>query len=97
MAETRVPPRLKVRYDAELRATVLISTAEQTIPGEVVTFHPEGVVVLEPGTSREVGVRVSVPEGQPPGHYRGLLTGSGAPDGALCLRLAIEGDGAGTP
>ena len=81
----------------ELRATVLISDADHTMPAEAVTFQPEGTVVLEPGTCREVGVRVSVPEGQPPGLYRGLLTGSGAPDGAVTLRLAVEGDGGGTP
>ena len=80
----------------ELRATVLISDTENTMPGDTVTFHPEGAVVVEPGTCREVGVRVSVPEGQPPGHYRGLLTGSGAPDGAVTLRLGVEDDGAGT-
>ena len=61
------------------------------------TFHPEGAVVLEPCTCREVSVRVSVPQGQPPGLYRGLLTGSGAPDGAVTLRLAVEGDGGGAP
>ena len=81
----------------ELGATVLISAEEHTIPGDAVTFHPEGAVVLEPGTSQEVIVRVGVPEGQPPGLYRGLLTGSGAPDGAVALRLAVEGDGRGTP
>ena len=81
----------------ELRATVLISAEEHTIPGEALMFHPQGAVVLEPGTRREVGVRVSVPKGQPPGLYRGLLTGSGAPDGAVTLRLAVEDIGAGTP
>ena len=81
----------------ELRATVLISAEEHTIPGEAVAFHPQGAVVLEPGTCREVRVRVSVPKGQPPGLYRGLLTGSGAPDGAVILRLAVEGDGGGAP
>ena len=38
---------------------------------------------MEPGTSHEVLVRVSVPEGQPAGLYHGLLVGSGAPDGAI--------------
>jgi len=81
----------------ELRATVLISAEEHTIPGEAVAFHPQGAVVLEPCTVREVSVRVRVPKGQPPGLYHGLLTGSGAPDGAVTLRLAVEGDGGGTP
>ncbi len=81
----------------ELRATVLISTEENTIPGDAVTFHPQGAVVLEPCTCREVSVRVSVPEAQPPGLYHGLLTGSGAPDGAVTLSLAVEGDGGSTP
>ena len=81
----------------ELRATVLISAEEHTIPADAVTFHPEGAVVLEPCTCREVSLRVSVPQGQPPGLYRGLLTGSGAPDGAVTLRLAVEGDGGGAP
>lgn len=79
----------------ELRATVLISAEEDVIHGDAVTFRPEGAVVLEPGTSREVSVRMSVPEGQPPGLYRGLLTGSGAPDGAVTLHLAVEDDGGG--
>ena len=47
----------------ELRATVLISAEEHTIPADAVTFHPEGAVVLEPCTCREVSVRVSVPAG----------------------------------
>jgi hypothetical protein len=77
----------------ELRATVLISDAENTIPGDAVTFHPENAVILEPGTSRAVSARVSVPKNQPPGLYHGLVTGSGAPDGAVTLRLAVEDDG----
>ena len=81
----------------EIRATVLISAEEHTIPGEAVAFRPQGAVVLEPGTCREVTVRVSVPEGQPPGRYRGLLTGSGAPDGAVALRLDVVDDGGGAP
>ena len=41
-------------------------------------------------------VRVSVPEGQPLGLYHGLLVGSGAPDGAITLRLAVHGPGGGS-
>ena len=69
----------------ELHATILISAEESSIPGDAVTFLPEGVVRVEPGTCREVTVRVSVPEGQPVGLYHGLLVGSGAPDGAITL------------
>ena len=75
----------------ELRATVLISDAERHHPGDAVTFHPEGAVVVEPGTCREVGVRVSVPEGQPPGHYHGLLSGSGG--ARRCGHAAPRGRG----
>lgn len=79
----------------ELRATVLVSAEEFTIPGDAVTFRPEDAVLVEPGTCREVTVCVSVPEGQHHGLYRGLVVGSGAPDGAITLRLAVERPGGG--
>lgn len=80
----------------ELRATILVSGEESSIPSHAVTFLPESAVLVEPGTSREVTVRVSVPQGQPVGLYHGLLVGSGAPDGAISLSLAVEGPGGGS-
>ena len=79
----------------ELHPTMLISDEEYSVPADAVTFHPDEVVVLEPGTSRDVTVRVTVPVGQPSGLYHGLLAGSGAPDGAISLRLAVQGPGGG--
>ena len=79
----------------QLHATILVSAEESSIPGDAVRFRPDEAVLVEPGTCREVMVRVSVPEGQPLGLYHGLLVGSGAPDGAITLRLAVEGQGGG--
>jgi hypothetical protein len=81
----------------QLHATMLLSAQESSIPGEAVSFRPQDAVVVEPGTSREVMVRVSVPEAQPVGLYHGLLVGSGAPDGAITLRLAVQGPGGASP
>ena len=80
----------------QLHATILVSAEESSIPGDAVRSLPEEAVMVEPGTCREVTVRVSVPEGQPLGLYHGLLVGSGAPDGAITLRLAVEGPGGGS-
>ena len=80
----------------QLHATVLVSAEESSIPGDAVRCRPEEAVLVEPGTCREVMVRVSVPEGQPLGLYHGLLVGSGAPDGAITLRLAVHGPGGGS-
>ena len=79
-----------------LHPTMLICDEEFSIPGDAVTFHPEGLVVVEAGTCREVTVRISVPKGQPDGSYHGLLVGSGAPDGAITLRLTVRGQGRGS-
>jgi hypothetical protein len=80
----------------QLHPTVLVSTEESSIPHDAVRFRPEEAVLVEPGTCREVTVRVSVPEGQPLGLYHGLLMGSGAPDGAITVRLAVQGPGGGS-
>jgi hypothetical protein len=80
----------------QLHATILVSTEESSIPRDAVRFRPDEAVRVEPGTCQEVTVRVSVPEGQPLGLYHGLLVGSGAPDGAITLRLAVEGPAGGS-
>jgi hypothetical protein len=80
----------------QLHATILVSAEESSIPGDAVRFQPDEAVEVEPGTCREVAVRVSVPDGQPLGLYHGLLVGSGAPDGAITLRLAVQGPGGGS-
>lgn len=79
----------------ELHATLLVSPEEDSISGRAVTFVPGKAVVVEPGTSHEVLVRVSVPEGQPAGLYHGLLVGSGAPDGAISLLVEVQASGQG--
>jgi hypothetical protein len=80
----------------ELHATLLVSPEESSISGRAVTFLPGEAVVVEPGTSHEVLVRVRVPEGQPVGLYHGLLVGSGAPDGAISLLLEVQASGHGS-
>jgi hypothetical protein len=77
----------------ELHSTILVSPEALTIPVDTVTFLPQATVVVEPGTCREVTVRVRVPQGQPPGQYHGLVLGSAAPDGAISLLLEVEGAG----
>ena len=80
----------------ELHATILVSPEEFTVPAEAHAFLPEPVVLVEPGTCREMRVRVSVPPEQPPGQYHGLLVGSGAPDGAIALLLVVEAPSGGS-
>lgn len=80
----------------ELQATLLVSPDESSISGRAVTFVPGEAVVVEPGASHEVLVRVNVPEGQPAGLYHGLLVGSGAPDGAISLLVEVRASGQGS-
>ena len=80
----------------ELHATLLVSPEESSISGTAVTFVPGEAVLVEPGASQEVVVRVSVPEGQPVGLYHGLVVGSGAPDGAISLLLEVQASGEGS-
>jgi hypothetical protein len=79
----------------DLHMTNLISSNGVSIPAAAVSFSPERLDVVDPGTAREVRLRVEVPADQPAGHYHGLVLTSAAPSEPIALHLDVD-DRAGT-
>lgn len=74
----------------ELHATALTSSSGAVIPAAALTLSPTNVDVLGARSTQEVAVHVTVPRGQPPGHYHGLVVLSAAPDEAMALLLEVR-------
>lgn len=73
-----------------LNATSLVSSNGSCVPVDAVSFAPENVDLLAPGSSLEVRLRVDVPAGQPPGDYHGLVLSSAVPSEPIALRLHVQ-------
>ena len=74
----------------DLHMTNLISSNGLSIPAAAVSFSPERLDVVDPGTPREVRLRVEVPADQPAGHYHGLVLTSAAPSEPIALHLDVD-------
>jgi hypothetical protein len=74
----------------DLHMTNLISSNGVSIPAAAVSFSPERLDVVDPGTAREVRLRVEVPADQPAGHYHGLVLTSAAPSEPIALHLDVD-------
>ena len=74
----------------EISVTGFISPNGATIPAPVVRTTPRSVDHLDPSTSREVRLRVDIPQDQPAGMYFGLALISDSPDDAISLLLKVE-------
>jgi hypothetical protein len=84
-------PTLSSATAIDLHMTSLISSGGVSIPFASVSFSPERLDVVDPGTAREVRLRVDVPAGQPAGHYHGLVLISAAPVEPIALHLDVDG------
>lgn len=73
-----------------LEVTELVSPAGVSIPAMAVSIRPSVIDRLHPSTSREVRLRVDVPQEQSPGYYHGLVLTSEAPDEPIGVRLEIR-------
>jgi hypothetical protein len=78
---------------ADLHVTNLVSSQGLSVPVSAVSFSPPRVGPVEPGTSREVRLRIEVPAHHPAGQYYGLVLSSAAPDAPIMLRLDVEAQG----
>ena len=74
----------------ELHATALTSSSGAVIPAAALTLSPSNVDVLAANSHRQVTVQVTVPPGQAPGHYHGVVVLSAAPDEAMALLLEVR-------
>ena len=73
-----------------LHMTSLISANGVSIPVASVSFSPERLDLVAPGSAREVRLRVGLPADQPAGHYHGLVLISTAPFEPIALQLDVE-------
>ena len=76
--------------DVGLHVTSLVAANGLGLPARAVSFTPSGLTLVEPGTSREVRVRVEVPPDQSAGQYHALLLSSAAPYEPVALSLVVE-------
>ncbi|CAN5900103.1 hypothetical protein BH23ACT5_BH23ACT5_15540 [soil metagenome] len=67
----------------------LTSSDGETLPVAAVSVSPPNIDRLDPGTSRQLRLRVDVPTGQPPGHYHGLVLISVAPAEPMALHIEV--------
>jgi hypothetical protein len=74
----------------DLHMTNLISSNGVSIPAAAVSFSPERLDVVDPGTAREVRLRVEVPADQPAGHYHWLVLTSAAHSEPIALHLDVD-------
>ncbi len=72
-----------------VEVTDLASLGGVVIPAATVSVSPAKIDRIGPSTSREVRLRVDVGEGQPSGHYHGLVLISTAPDEPVALQLEV--------
>jgi hypothetical protein len=79
--------------EVDLHTTGLVSSRGGRIPSAAVSLVPDRLPGLEPGTSREVCLRVHVPDSQPAGHYHGVVVISAAPGEPMALRLEVRAPG----
>jgi hypothetical protein len=71
-----------VLRDMEFTSTALVGPRAE-LPGERVSFSPEAVPLVPPGTSATVELRVPIPADAEPGTYRGLVQAD--PGGAFVV------------
>lgn len=74
---------------AEVAMTDLTSSKGDSVPGAVISLTPRRVGRLDPFTSREVRIRVDVPDDQPTGCYHGLVLVTAAPADPVAVQLEV--------
>jgi len=77
-------------HGIHLHMTSLISSDGVRIPVTSVSFSPERLDLVDPGSAREVRLRVDVPADQPAGHYHGLVLISSAPFEPIAIQLDVQ-------
>ncbi|MDQ3781362.1 MAG: DUF4232 domain-containing protein [Actinomycetota bacterium] len=65
------------------------------VPAAALSFEPDTIDELPPGSSRRVTVAVTVPAAAEPGMYHGLVVASAPPGVTMPIRVDV--DGAGDP
>jgi hypothetical protein len=81
----------------EIVVTDLISSTGAILPAAAISVSPPVIPLLEPNASRELRLRVNVPDEQPAGHYHGLVLISDAPEAPVVVDLRIEDSSEGVP